>query len=251
MIEYPQIDRYAGLTSPIHRWDPRAKLVAILSLIFSVVLIPDMMMASVGLAVALLLVFISRLPLRFVLGHLVGVSLFILPLSVIILFTYHQGNEVVRFAFLRVTTGGLEYASLIAVRALAAIILVLPMVGTMRFDVAMKALERLRVPPKLVQMIMFTYRYIFVLIGEFQRMLRALASRGFSAGLNVGSISTMGKLIGMFFIRSQGRAERVYNAMLSRGYEGNICTLIEFKMHKTDILKAAILIAIAVALNVF
>ena len=58
MVEYPEIDRYAGLSSPLHRWEPRAKLVAILCLIFSVVLIPNLKMAFVGLAIALLLVFI-------------------------------------------------------------------------------------------------------------------------------------------------------------------------------------------------
>lgn len=249
-MEYPQIDRYAGLTSPIHRWDPRAKLVAILGLIFSVVLITDLKIALVGLAVAILLVLVSRLPLRFVLGHLVGISFFILPLSVIILFSYHQGDEIARFAFLTVTSGGLERASLIAVRALAAVILVFPMIGTVRFDVAMKALERLRVPVKLVQMIMFTYRYIFVLIEEVQRMSRSLASRGFSGGMNIRTLSTTGKLIGMLFVRTLERAERVYRAMLSRGYEGNLQTLVEFKMRKMDLFKAAVLIAIAVALNV-
>ncbi|MBT9161868.1 MAG: Energy-coupling factor transporter transmembrane protein EcfT [Dehalococcoidia bacterium] len=249
-MEYPQIDRYAGLASPIHRWDPRAKLVAILGLIFSVVLITDLKMAMVGLAVAILLVLVSRIPFRFVLGHLAGVSFFILPLSVIILFSYHQGDEIARFAFLTVTSGGLEHASLIAVRAFAAVILIFPMISTVRFDVTMKALERLRVPVRLVRMIMFTYRYIFVLIEEVQRMLRALTSRGFTGGMNIRTLITTGKLIGMLFVRTLERAERVYRAMLSRGYEGNLQTLVEFKMRKTDLLKAAVLIAIAVALNV-
>jgi len=251
VVEYPEIDRYAGLSSPLHRWEPRAKLVAILCLIFSVVLIPNLKMAFVGLAIALLLVFISRIPFGFVLKHLAWVSMFIFPLFVIILFTYHQGDEIARFYFLTVTSGGIEYASLIAVRALAAVILIFPMIGTMRFDAAMKALERLKVPNKLVQMIMFTYRYIFVLIEEVQRMFRVLTSRGFSRGMNIYTMTTMGKLIGVLFIRSYGRAERVYNAMVSRGYEGNLRTLVESKMHKTDLLKSAILIAIAIALNVF
>jgi len=216
-----------------------------------VVLIPDLKMAFIGLAIAVLLVFISRIPFSFVLKHLAWVSIFIFPLFIIILFTYHQGDEIARFYFLSVTLGGVEYASLIAVRALTAVILIFPMIGTMRFDTAMKALERLKVPNKLVQMMMFTYRYIFVFIEEIQRMFTVLTSRGFSRGLNVYTMSTMGKLIGVLFLRSYGRAERVYNAMVSRGYEGSIRTLVESKIHKTDLLKSAILIAAAVALNVF
>lgn len=250
MEEYPEIDKYAGLSSPIHHWDPRAKLIAILCLIFSVVLIPELKIAFIGLVIALTLVFVSRIPFSFVLKHLEWVILFVFPLFVIILFTYHQGAEIAKFYFLTVTYGGLERASLISIKALSAVILIFPMIGTMRFDTTMKALERLKIPNKLVQMIMFTYRYIFVLTSELQRMFRSLTSRGFSRGINIYTMSTTGKLIGMLFVRSHERAERVFSAMVSRGYGGNLHTLVDFKLGKTDVLKAAILIAIAVALNV-
>ena len=81
-------------------------------------------------------------------------------------------------------------------------------------------------------------------------MLTSLTSRGFSRRISIYAMSTTGKLLGMLFVRSHDRAERVFNAMVSRGYEGNIQTLVDFKMRKADILKAAILIATAVALNV-
>ncbi len=58
MKHHPEIDRYAGLSSPIHNWDPRAKLIAILVLIVAIVLIPDLKIALIGLAIALALVFI-------------------------------------------------------------------------------------------------------------------------------------------------------------------------------------------------
>ena len=84
MIDYLEIDKYAGLSSPIHNWDPRAKLVSILCLILSVVLIPDVKMAFVGLAIALILVLISKIPFSFVLKRLRWVMLFIFPLFVLI-----------------------------------------------------------------------------------------------------------------------------------------------------------------------
>lgn len=235
MEHHPEIDEYAGLSSPIHNWDPRAKLIAILCLIFSIVLIPDLRIAFIGLVIALTLVFVSRIPFGFMLKHLKWVIMFILPLFVIVSLT---------------PSGGIERASLISVKALSAVILIFPMIGTMRFDTTMKALEKLKIPKKLVQMIMFTYRYIFVFTNELHRMLTSLTSRGFSRRISIYAMSTTGKLLGMLFVRSHERAERVFNAMVSRGYEGNIHTLVDFKMRKADILKAAILIAIAVALNV-
>jgi len=232
---HPEIDKYAGLSSPIHNWDPRAKLIAILSLIVAIVLIPDLEIALIGLAIALTLALISRIPFSFILKHLIGVTIFIIPLFVIISLT---------------PSGGIERASLISVKALAAVILIFPMIGTMRFDTTIKALERLKTPTKLVQMIVFTYRYIFVFAREVQRMFTSLTSRGFRKRTSIYTLSTIGKLIGMLFIRSLDRSERVFNAMVSRGYEGNLETLVDFEMHKVDIIKAASLIAVAVALDV-
>jgi cobalt/nickel transport system permease protein len=232
---HPEIDKYAGLSSPIHNWDPRAKLVAILVLIVAIVLIPDLKIALIGLAIALTLAVITRIPFSFMLNHLKWVIIFIVPLFVIVSLT---------------PSGGIERAALISVRALAAIILIFPMIGTMRFDTTIKALEKLRIPSKLVQMIMFTYRYIFVLTSEVQRMFTSLNSRGFHKRTSLYTLSTMGKLLGMMFVRSHERSERVFNAMVSRGYEGNLKTLVDFELHTADILKAAILIAIAVALDV-
>jgi len=232
---HPEIDKYAGLSSPIHNWDPRAKLIAILCLIVAIVLIPDLEIALIGLAIALTLVLISRIPPSFILKHMTWVTMFIAPLFVIISLT---------------PSGGIEHASLIAVKALSAVILIFPMIGTMRFDTTIKALERLKIPARLVQMIMFTYRYIFVFAREIQRMSTSLTSRGFRKRTNIYTLSITGKLIGMLFVRSLDRSERVFNAMVSRGYDGNLKTLVEFDMRKLDIVKATGLIAVAIALDV-
>lgn len=251
MIEHPQLDWYTEHSSPIHRWDPRVKLISILCLIFAIVLISDLRMAFLGLIIAVIIVLASRIPIGFVLKRLSWVGMFILPLSLIVVFTYHEGAEIASFGFLTVTWGGVNIASLIFVRAISAILLVFPLIGTTRFDVTIKALERLKIPSKLVQMITFTYRYIFVLGEEVQRMLRAVTSRGFRRGLNIRTMKLMGQLIGMLFIRASERAERVYAAMASRGYEESFKSLADFKICKADIVKAALVIAIAIFLNVF
>ena len=251
VIDYPEIDKYAGLSSPIHNWDPRAKLVSILCLIFAVVLIPDLKIAFVGLAIALILVFISKIPFSFILKQLRWVMLLIFPLFVLISLTYHQGDEIVRFHFLTVTSDGLRWASLISVRALAAVILIFPMIATLRFNTTVKALERLRIPNKLVQMIMFTYRYIFVFVAELQRIWRSLESRGFKAKMNIYTIQTMGKVMGTHFVRSYDRAEHVYNAMSSRGYGDSLRTLDEFEMKTKDVIKASLVVGVAVVLHCF
>ncbi|MBA7553084.1 Energy-coupling factor transporter transmembrane protein EcfT [subsurface metagenome] len=249
MIEYPEIDRYASLNSPMHRFDPRAKIIAFLFLIFSVVLIPDLKIAFIGLFFAIFLLILSRIPLSFVLGHLKWVAMFVLSFFVILAFTF-PGEEIANFYFLSITAEGLYTGSLITVRAFSAVILIFPMIGTMRFDTTIKALDKLKVPNSLVQMLMFTYRYIFVFADEFQRVWTAMESRGFKLRTTLYALRTIGKAMGMLFVMSYERAERVYRAMRSRGYTGNPKTLVEFDIRRRDYILAASIIGFAVSLHI-
>ena len=249
MIEYPEIDRYASLNSPMHRFDPRAKIIAFLFLIFSIVLISELKLAFIGLIGSILFLIASKLPFRFVLQHIKWVSLFIIPFIVIMPFTV-KGNEIFSFYAITMTHEGLRYGVLVAVRAFSAVILVLPMIATTRFETTIKALEKLKVPNLLVQMLMFTYRYIFVFVDEFQRVWTAMESRGFKLRTSLYALRTIGKALGMLFVRSYERADRVYHAMRSRGYTGNPRTLIEFQMRMKDYMLAVSIVGFAVSLHI-
>jgi cobalt/nickel transport system permease protein len=235
----------------MHRFDPRAKLVAFLILIFSVVLLYDLKLAFIAFIVSLLFLIASKLPFRFVFQHLKWVCLFILPFILIMPFTVKGSEEVFRFYGLRMTYEGLRYGFLIAIRALSAVIIIFPMVATMRFDTTLKALERLKVPNSLIQMFMFTYRYIFLFTDEFQRIWRAMESRGFKLTTTLYALRTIGKALGMLFVHSYERSERVYQAMRSRGYTGNPRALVEFEIRMSDYILAAFIIGFAISLHIF
>ena len=247
-MHLPEIDRYAHLKSPLHSWDPRIKLVSISCLILSIVLLPNLLLASIGLFFAVVLIFLSRVPFSFVLMHLRWVLLFVLFFFVVMPLTV-PGERVVDLNFVAISYEGIELASLIALRAIGAVLLVFPMIGTMRFDLTIKALQKLKVPNKFVQLIMFTYRYIFVFLEELRRMFVAARARTFRKGTNVHTLKIVSNLIGMLFIRSFERTQRIYNAMASRGYSGDLKTLDEFELCRKDFLKAFIVIAMAVILH--
>jgi len=232
MVEYPQIDKYADIESPIHHWDIRVKLISILALIFSVVLVNDLKTAFLGLSFALVLLAISKIPVNFIFIYLRWISAFIGFIFIILTFT-----------------AGVEKASLVSLRALTAFLLIFPLLATARFETTLKALEKIGVPDKLIQTIQFTYRYIFVFACEIRTMFRALKSRGFNPGTNLWTMKTTGKVIGMLFVRSFERSERVYNAMVSRGYTGTVGTMTGFKMNKLDLIKGFIVISFAVLLH--
>ncbi len=239
-MHLPEIDKYAHLKSFFHCWDPRLKIISLLGLILSITFISYIPFALIGLGLSLLLLFISRIPFLFVLKHLrwvllsVSFFLLIMPLTV-------AGNEIAKFYFLKVSYEGIRCASLISIKAIASILLIFPMIGTMNFSTTIKALERLRVPNRLVQIIMFAYRYIFLFIDETKRMTFAIESRGFKKKTNLHTLKTIARLLGMLFIKSYERTERIHRAMLSRGYDGNLKTLDEFRVCVKDILKASVM----------
>lgn len=232
-MHLPEIDKYAHLNSPLHSWDPRIKIFSISLLIISIVSIPHLTGAWLGLILALGLVLLSRIPFSFVFKHLRWVLLFCLFLAIIMPLTVPDG---------------FRYASVITLRAISVVLCLLSMMGTMRFDLTLKALQKLKFPHKLIQMLMFTYRYIFVFTEEARRTFIAAKARGFKERTNIYTIKIMGSLFAMLFIRSFARTERVYQAMVSRGYNGYLKTIDEFSLCSIDILKSFLVILTAIAL---
>ena len=107
-------------------------------------------------------------------------------------------------------------------------VLLAPITGAVadRVD-RLRALRAVRVPSILVTIVSMTYRYLFVLADEAHRMLRARQSRSASAGgQSGGSIAWRGRvtgnMAGSLFVRSLDRSDRIYQAMLARGYDGTV-----------------------------
>jgi cobalt/nickel transport system permease protein len=125
------------------------------------------------------------------------------------------------------------------------------LVAVARFPDIIHALEHLRVPSILTTIIAFLYRYLFVLADEVFRLMRARESRAAAApGQRSGrSIAwragVAGHMAGQLFLRSYERSDRVYNAMLARGYTGHFETINPHELRRRDYITAALaLIAI-------
>ena len=249
-MHLPEVDKYAHLDSPLHRWDARVKVACMVLMVVAVVLAPTHAAALVGLAAALCLVAVSRIPPAFVMLHLRWVLLMCLFLLIVLPLTAGGGpaSPPWRLGPLRASPAGLAKATLISVRAVAAVLLIFVTVGTARFHVTLKALRRLRVPAVAVQILAFSYRYIFVLFDELQRMLSAARARGHGRARGLRRLSNMGNMLGMLFVRSLNRTARVHHAMLARGYRGDVKALDDFRLGPADVLKGLCAVAVAAAL---
>ncbi len=101
-------------------------------------------------------------------------------------------------------------------------------------------LQRLKLPPLLVQIASFMIRYGDVITDEMRRMSVARRSRGFEAK-GVRHWGVLAKSAGALFIRSYERGERVHLAMVSRGYAGTMPVIDEVTATRAQWARAAAL----------
>jgi len=85
----------------------------------------------------------------------------------------------------------------------------------------LRGLSALRVPGLVTSILGFMVRYIDVVVSDLNRMRLALAARGHEAS-GITQWGPYGRAMGTMFIRTYERGERVYLAMESRGYAGEM-----------------------------
>jgi cobalt/nickel transport system permease protein len=144
---------------------------------------------------------------------------------------------------------GLRLGTLIAIRALSICMVIFLITGTMRFHTTLKALSQIRAPNKLIQLLIFTYRYIFVFVEEARRMFISAQARLFRKKIDIRTLKITSNLVGMLFIRGLERTQGIYNAMASRGYKGRLNAQDEFRLSFSDLLKASLIITISVLIH--
>lgn len=106
------------------------------------------------------------------------------------------------------------------------------------FDSVCLALQRFGVPGPFIVQLMFLYRYMFVLIDEASRMVRARALRTFESGGQM-KFSLFAPLIGQLLLRTLDRAQRIHIAMCCRGFDGHIKLVRKMNFGMSEILFTA------------
>ncbi len=238
------IDRFAHVASPLQRWDPRVKLFTLGIFVFSVALIKTLPIALLAFCTAVFILRQSGLPYDFVASSIKWIIFFLLPFFIIMPLSY-PGETAFELIGLPFAWEGLQIATLIFIKAVAIILTTFSMFGTARFDVSMIALQHLKCPKILIQMLLFTYRYTFVFIEEMRRMQIAMRARGFVMKSNIKTMHVMGNFVGTLLVRSFERSERVYKAMLSKGYQGELHSMVRFQSERQDYIKSALVLTAA------
>jgi len=252
-MHHAYLDRFAALDSPLHRRDPRAKTVALLGLLVSVILVPPgRWWPFAALAAVLATLWItSGVPLAYLARRVLTLSPFVI-FSIVLFPILYAGDELWSAPLgpwrLSVTRQGLELAGNLAAKFALGVLILGLLFSVTRFHHFLHALRQFRVPRLLVMQLGFLYRYLYVVVDEAERMIRARDAR--SAGRSGWLLwrATVG-VIGVLLLRSFERSERIYRAMLARGFSGEVVVLEQSSLGPADILFAATVLAAAAAVT--
>jgi len=237
-VKHSFIDEYSDLDSFIHRLDPRTKLIASLAFIVAVVLTPanNWRIFVCYFCVIAVLLILSRLPPLYVLKRSLVIFPFVLLIAVFIPF-FKEGELAGSYNIwmwqVSVTYSGLFILANVVVKAWLCILGLILLSSTTKLADLLKGLKQLGTPQVMILILSFMYRYIFVLVDEVMRMQQARDSRNFG-GNRLHQLKTIGNMVGTLFIRSYERGERIYAAMLSRGFDGQVRTLHNLSFRPAD-----------------
>lgn len=210
--------------SPLHRAPAHLKLVGMLLFVVVVVATPSTAyVAFAGYALLLLAaVALSRVPLRYLAVRMVVEVPFVVFALLLPFVAQGERTEVSLLGLtVQVSASGLVAAWGLLVKGTLGVLASLLLAATTEPQALLRALERLRVPQQLVQIMAFMVRYLDVVAGEMGRMKVARESRGFRSR-DPRQWPVLARSAGALFIRSYERGERVHLAMLARGYTGTM-----------------------------
>lgn len=124
-----------------------------------------------------------------------------------------------------ISGGWISFASLI-IKSSLTLLAALLLIATTKINEVAWALRKLGMPKVFVIQFLLTYRYIFILLEEVSKVIKAYRLR--SPFKNHVSLKASGSLLGQMLLRSIDRANRLYNAMIIRGFNG------EYFFHKEN-----------------
>ncbi|MFE0173724.1 cobalt ECF transporter T component CbiQ [Streptomyces sp. NPDC059002] len=211
--------------SPVHALPPHTKLAAVFCFVVVVVSTPREAMWAFGVYAVLLgaVAHTARIPAGFLLKRLLIEIPFV---AFAVLMPFVAQGERVDVLGLSLSVNGLWGAWNVLAKGTLGVAASVILASTTELRELLLGLQRLKLPPLLVQIASFMIRYGDVITDEMRRMKIARESRGFEAR-GVRQWGVLAKSAGALFIRSYERGERVHLAMVSRGYAGSMPVIDE------------------------
>ncbi len=222
----------------MQRIDPRVKLCSITAFILSAVAVRTATPLVILFAAIVALCIVSKIPVKF---FFLRTTIFIPVFAAVIALPLPfitPGTPLVKVGYgglvAEITMEGIYRAMQFTLRVWVCVASLILLVLTTRFSKLVHVMEKLRFPWVLVTMTAVTYRFIFLFVNEAYRMALAKESRTVTRERRRQALKSLANMIATLFIRAHERGERVYLAMIARGYTGKVRSLEDMKCANRD-----------------
>jgi len=221
-IEVSRMDELGRQDTPVHRIDARVKTVTTLLFIILVMSFSRYEVSALTpfFLYPVALLFLGQIPPRSLLMKILVAAPFALAVGLFNPFLDHR--PVSAIGTMSISGGWLSFVSIMT-RFLLTVSAALVLVACTGMHRLCAGLERMGVPRVFAVQLLFLYRYLFIIADEGSRMLRSIELR--SAGSKHLRFRVYASLVGHLLLRSMARADRVYQAMLARGFDGQMRVL--------------------------
>lgn len=230
MLKDITIGQFFPGNSPIHRLDPRTKILLTLIYMVIVFFINNFYGYGLLLAFLLLVVFLAKLPLKYVIKGLKPLRIIIVITFLINLILTPGENIILKFWIIKITEEALYQALFMGLRLIFLVIgtslLTLttsPISLTDGIELLLNPLRVIKFPAhELAMMMTIALRFIPTLLEETDKIMKAQMARGadFESGNMIQRAKALIPLLVPLFISAFRRAEELAMAMEARCYRG-------------------------------
>jgi len=258
-------DSFSRRNGFLQSLDPRAKLVSILALIFATSLIGDLRLLIFVYMLTLLFSYLSKIDVLFFIKRVwLFIPIFAGIIAIPMIFNiFFPGDPLISLVYLGpgahlgpfslpdsiyITRQGVNNAVIFTMRVATCVSAVVLLYLTTPQNVLFKSLRTVGVPKIYVFTLEMTYRYIFLLMNLVREIYVAKKARTIRSRSMFEEQKWVGGRIGYTLIRSLDMSEKVHAAMMSRGYNGDVKIMQEFKMRNRDYISVVIAISMSVVL---
>ncbi|MBP8181252.1 MAG: cobalt ECF transporter T component CbiQ [Acidimicrobiia bacterium] len=206
--------------TPAARLPAHTKLAGLFLFVLAVALTPPRWAAAMAIygLIVVTAVVVAKLPFRTVAVRLLVIAPFVV---FAITLPFIAGGPRVEVGPLRVSETGLWNAFGIVAKAAIGASATILVASTTAVPEVMTGLRRLRLPAAMVTIIAFMWRYLDLIASESGRMRLAMAARGYQPRW-LWHARPLANATGALFVRTYERGERVHQAMLARGWTGEM-----------------------------
>lgn len=210
------------------RWEVRTKIVTCFLSAFGIIALQE----PVLLSLAFICLFVCTITMgfsgKFILSKLALLTPFLAIMTLPIILADGIFTSI----------DGYLFALTLSLKALNALLLMIIMVLSQQLQVFLTGLGHMHLPPFFVSILFLSMRYTFLLWEKLKNFHKFLLARLFKASCHKYTFKIYGDIIGSMLVKSIDRSEKVYQAMISRGFSGTLPVSNPAPITKFDFLKS-------------